>query len=149
MINILFEMLHNLQMPSESLIFFSSLISLLMSPWKILQLKSSDFLWQSLAMCMTLKKLSKFMFPSGYLDIQYRMGFSCNSELNMKIWYISLADNSDKHFSMPPGILNFISSRLFGAQFLTVCTWCFSFSRLGEIDLLSFSYSNMKALKET
>ena len=138
-------MLHNLQIPSERRIFLS-LISVLMWPWNILQLKSSDFLWQSLPMCITLNHLSKFMFSSGYLDIQYSMDFSCNSELNMKMWYISLADNSDKHFSMPPGILNFISSEFLGAQFWTVCTWCFSLSQLGKIDFLSFSYSNINAL---
>ena len=127
-----FSMLHNLQIPSERSIF-SSLISVLMWPWNIVQLKSSDFLWQSLPMCITLNHLSKFMFSSGYFDIQYWMDFSCNSELNMKMWYISLADNLDKHFSMPPGILNFISSRFLWAQLWTVCTWCFSLSQLGKL----------------
>ena len=86
-----FSMLHSLQKPSESLIF-SRMISVLMCPWNILQLKSSDFLWQSLSMCITLSHLSKFVFSSGYLYFQYWMGFSCNSQLNMKMWYISLAD---------------------------------------------------------
>ena len=141
-----FSMLHNLQIDtiweSHFLKFnFSIDVSVKYTPVEVKRFSLAEF-----AHVYHFEPFIRIYVFLRILDIQYWVGFSCNSELNMKMWYIFLADNSDKHFSMPPGILNFISIRFLGAQFWTLCTWCFSFSQLGKVDFVSFSYSNIKAL---